>query len=536
MTFPTLRRAPARRSIPAVSSPGAVLGIVLTAYLLIIIDVSVGITALPSIRDDLGFSPETLSWVQNSYTLAFGGLLLLGARAGDILGRRRVFIAGVAVFTLASMVAGLAQTPAQLLSARVVQGMGAAVIAPATLSLLTTSFREGADRVRALSLYSATVGAGGSAGLVIGGLLTSWLSWRWGMFVNVPVGAALLVLAPRVLPETPRSDHHFDFAGAATSTLGMTALVFGFVRAAEYGWGDGATVGSFAAAVLLLAGFVASQRRAEQPITPLRLFASRERSGAYVARILMVGGVFSMFFFVTQYLQEVLHYSPLETGLAFLPQTLVLFAATRVVPRVSARVSPARLMTVGIALALVGMAWLTRLDVTTAFFPGIAVPLMLLGAGVGTAFIPLTAAGVAGVAAEDAGAASGLVNTSHQLGGSVGVAVMVTVFAGAGGDFSDRVATALDGSAISLGLALIVVSFVMHSGWRVQLRPRTLRHQPLRITMYKKNRTRPHVRPLPPRQRHRRDVQEEYVRELLASAAPRSRTRPVVLRRSASAM
>jgi EmrB/QacA subfamily drug resistance transporter len=467
MSLPLLRRASARRSPSHVPNPTIVLFVILAAYLMIVLDLSVVITALPSIQGDLGFSGESLSWVHNAYTLAFGGLLLLGARAGDVLGRRRVFLAGILLFTVASMAAGLAQSAAWLLTARVVQGIGAAIAAPSTLALLTTTFRAGEERTRALALYSAVVSAGGSAGLVLGGLLTNLISWRWGLFINVPVGATLLYLAPRHLPETPRRDHGFDLSGAATSTLGMSALVYGFVRAAEDGWADRGTLTAFASAIVLLIAFVAVERRAPQPITPLRLFASRERTGAYVARILMVGAMFSMFFFVTQYLQKVLHYDPLRAGIAFLPMTLVLFAMTRAVPRLTTTLGPRRMLIAGLAIDLVGMAWLSRLGATTGYFPGLALPLVLMGVGAGLAFVPLTAAGVAGVAEADAGAASGLVNAAHQLGGSVGVAVMVSVFAQAGGDLAHGIAAALSGSAIALALALAVVTLVMDPRRRV---------------------------------------------------------------------
>src|SRR3954468_19038983 len=343
MSFPMLRRADARR--PDTPAPGGnlVLGLILAAYLMIVLDVSVIITALPDVHTALHFSSSGLSWVQNAYALTFGGLLLLGARAGDILGRRRTFMVGIALFTTASLLAGLAQSASWLLIARAVQGVGAAMAAPSTLALLTTTFREGAERTRALAWYSAVAGGGGSAGLVLGGMLTDWVSWRWGMFINVPLGLALIALAPRHLPETARHPGRFDLADAAPSTLGMTSLVYGFVRAASDGWGDRVTVASFGAGAILLAAFVLNERRAHQPITPLRLFASRERSGAYVARILVVGGMFSMFFFLTQFLQGVLGYDPLQAGVAFLPMTAVLFAMVQVVPRLTRRLGGLRL-------------------------------------------------------------------------------------------------------------------------------------------------------------------------------------------------
>jgi len=452
----------------------AVLLIICASYLMIILDVSIVITALPKIHSALHFSSTNLSWVQNAYTLTFGGLMLLGARAGDLLGRRRTFMFGIALFTGASMLAGVAQSPAWLLGARAVQGVGAAIAAPASLSLLMVSFREGRERVRALAWYSAVAAGGGSVGLVLGGMLTDWVSWRWGLFLNVPVGAALIWAAPRFLPETERRDGSFDMAGAATSTLGMTALVYGFVRAASDGWGDSVTVASFALSAVLLIGFVFNEMRAEQPITPLRLFASRERSGAYVTRILVVSAMFAMFFFLTQFMQGARGYSPLAAGLAFLPMTIVMFAMIRVVPRLSGRIGSERLLVGGLALDLAGMAWLSRLGEGTPYFPGIAVPLVLMGVGIGLALTPLTAAGIAGVAPDDAGAASGLVNTAHQLGGALGLSILVTVFASASRSVAEQppagvspgglarlelahgVASSLTGSTILLALGLLV--------------------------------------------------------------------------------
>jgi EmrB/QacA subfamily drug resistance transporter len=443
-----------------------VLAIILACYLMIIVDISVIITALPDIHSALDFSSAGLSWVQNAYALTFGGLLLLGARAGDILGRRRVFIAGVALFTAMSLLAGLAQSPGWLLAARALQGIGAAIAAPSTLALLTVTFREGTERTRAVAWYSAVAGGGGSLGLVLGGVLTDWVSWRAGLFINVPIGLALIALAPRYLPETERKPGRFDFAGAAFSTLGMSAVVYGFVRAASSGWGDRLTVASFAAGVALVAAFVITESRAEQPITPLRLFASRERSGAYAARVLVVSGMYAMFFFLSQYFQGASGFSPLQAGAAFLPMTLLVFAMVQVVPRVAPRVGNARLLTIGLVLALAGMTWLSQLDDGTPYFPQIALPLLLLGAGMGTALTPLTSAGIAGVAPGDAGAASGLVNTAHQLGGALGISVLVTVFTAAGGDgdahaLAHGVASALTGSVVFIGLALLVVIAVI---------------------------------------------------------------------------
>jgi EmrB/QacA subfamily drug resistance transporter len=460
------------------SRPALTLAIILGSYLMVVLDVSVIITALPKIHRELHFSSTGLSWVQSAYALTFGGLLLLGARAGDILGRRRVFVAGIALFSVSSLVGGLAQSPGWLLASRAVQGVAAAIAAPSTLALLTTSFPEGEARTRAVAAYAAVAGGGGSVGLVLGGMLTDWVSWRWGLFINVPVGAALIWRAPRYLAETERRPGRFDMAGALTSTLGMTSLVYGFVRAASDGWSDGGTIASFVAAASLLASFVAIEMRATQPITPLRLFASRRRTGAYVTRILVVGAMFSMFFFLTQFLQGAREFSALQAGVAFLPMTLVMFTMVRLVPRLTARFGETRLLLVGLLIALLGMAWMSRLALGTPYFPAIAVPLVLLGVGMGIALTPLTTAGIAGVAPDDAGAASGVVNAAHQLGASLGLSVLVTVFASAGraaihhlpaglssqGEahyaLAHAVASAVTGSAalLALGLAVTIVA------------------------------------------------------------------------------
>jgi EmrB/QacA subfamily drug resistance transporter len=481
---PTLvKHAAIRKSISresgAVPNTTAVLAIILATYLMIVLDISVIIAALPKIHRALDFSPTSLSWVQSAYTLSFGGLLLLGARAGDILGRRRMLVVGIALFTAASLAGGLAPSAAWLLGARAIQGVGAAIAAPSTLALLTTTFREGQARTRAIAYYSAVAGGGGSVGLVLGGMLTDWLSWRWGLFINVPIGLAIILLAPRYLPETERRSGRFDFTGAVTSTLGMTAVVYGFVRAASDGWGDRFTVASFVGGALLLAAFALTETRAEQPITPLHLFASRQRSGAYAARVLVTGAMFSTFFFLTQFLQGVGGYSALEAGLAFLPMTAVMFTMGRTVPMLTPRLGSSRLLTGGLVIAVTGIAWLSRISEGTHYFPGIAIPLALLGIGIGLAFTPLTAAGIAGVAQGDAGAASGLLNVAQQLGGSLGLGILITVFASAtrtaaahplagasahaeaSHELAHAVGSSLTGSAILLALALAVVVVVM---------------------------------------------------------------------------
>jgi EmrB/QacA subfamily drug resistance transporter len=442
----------------------AVLAIILVSYLMIVLDISIVITGLPKIQQSLNFSHTDLSWVQNAYTLAFGGLLLLGARAGDILGRRRMFIVGLGLFTAASLAIGLAQSATWLIAARAIQGIGAAILAPSTLALLTTHFAEGPERTRALAYYAAIAGIGASLGLVLGGLVADWLSWRVGFFINVPIGMALMFAAHRILAESERRSGNFDLGGALTSTLGMTSLVYGIVRAATTGWNNAVTMAALALGVLLLVLLILNESRAEQPIMPLRLFASRERVGAYAARVLYLGGMMGFWFFTTQFLQGVLGYTPLQAGLAFLPTTIPNFASAIAVPKLTRRFGNGPVLAVGIASAVIGMLWLAQVSAESSYVFGVALPMILIGVGQGGVLGPLTIAGVAGVAPEDAGAASGLVNATHQLGGSLGLAVLVVVFASADAGIAashqilaHRIATAFGAGAIMLALALALV-------------------------------------------------------------------------------
>jgi EmrB/QacA subfamily drug resistance transporter len=436
-----------------------VLAIILTGYLLVLIDVSILMAALPSIRADLGFSDTSLSWAQNAYTLTFGGLLLLGARAGDLLGRRRSFVLGIGVFTAASLAVGLAQSPAWMIAARAVQGVGAATLAPSTLALLSTSFPEGRQRSRAMAAYGALAGIGTAAGLIIGGALTETLSWRYGFLLNVPIGLAAMVAAPRVLDETVRHAGRLDVPGALSSTFGAALLVFGIVHSADAGWGDDTTIVAVALGTVLIALFVAGQGRVAQPLMPLRLFADRGRAGAYAARFVFNGVLVSFYFFMTQYLQGVSDYTPLEAGLAFLPVTAAAFLAASVSSRLRNDVAAVA----GVAAMLVGTAWTSRVGADTAYLSGIALPMVVFGAGQGLGLSALTTGGMAGVAPRDAGAAGGLVNVAHHLGGALGLGILVTVFdaAGAAGDgphelLAHRVSAALTVAAAFLVLALLV--------------------------------------------------------------------------------
>ena len=413
---------------------GIALALVLGAQLMIILDMTVVNIALPSIARGLHFSAPSLSWVLNAYTLTFGGLLLLGGRAGDILGRRRVFIAGIALFTAASLAGGLATSAAWLLTARAVQGVGGAIASPAVLALITSSFSEGRERTRALGIYTAVAMGGGSLGLVLGGVITEWVSWRWVLFINVPIGIAVALAAPLFLTESQPQPGRFDVAGALTSTAGMTALVYGFIRAASDGWSDGVALSAFAAAIVLLGLFILNESRARQPITPLRLFADRGRAGAYVARLLLVAGMFGMFFFLTQFVQDILGFSPLRAGISFLPMTAALFAVSRLSPRLLARFPGQGLMLTGLLPVVAGMTWLSRITPGTGYLAGVLGPMLLIGAGMGLVFVPLTVASLAGVRPEDSGAASSMVNVTQQVGGSLGLAILVTAFSTASRD------------------------------------------------------------------------------------------------------
>jgi EmrB/QacA subfamily drug resistance transporter len=419
---------PARRKLLQHGHPGLVLTLILTAQLMVVLDATIVNIALQDIKTSLHFSPASLSWVVNAYTLTFGGLLLLGARAGDLLGRRRVFLSGIALFTFASLAGGFAQTSGELLTARAVQGIGGALASPSALALLMTMFPGVKERTRAIGLYTAVSIGGSAVGLIAGGMLSEWASWRWVLFVNVPIGIVLLALARPVLPETERRTGRFDLAGALTSTLGMTSLVYGFVHAATDGWSDLTTVAAFAIGVVLLAAFVVTETRAESPITPLRLFADRNRSTSYIARLLLVAGMMGMFFFLTQFLRGVLGYSDLKTGFAFVPLTAIVFIASQLSARTLVeKVGDHRLMIIGITFSMLGMLWLTQLSEHSSYVSLVG-PLLVFGLGNGLAFVPLTTAALHGVGPEDAGAASGLVNVMQQLGGSLGLAVLVTVF------------------------------------------------------------------------------------------------------------
>ncbi|TDD64979.1 MFS transporter [Actinomadura rubrisoli] len=429
---------------------------------MIALDTSIVTIALPQVRDGLGLSTGGLAWIQNSYMLAFGGLLLLGGRAGDVFGRRRTFTAGVALFTLASLIGGFATSGWFLLAARAAQGAAAAFAAPSAMALIATSF-EGRARVRALSVFSAVSGAGAAIGMIVGGALTEAGSWRWVFFVNVPVGAVLALLAPRVLAETGRRPGRFDIAGALASTAGMTALVYGLIRVGTDGWRDDRGLAAFGAAAVLLALFVWVERRARQPIMPLWLLTGRDRAPSYLSLLLVVAAMFGAFFFLTQYLQQVLGYGPLRAGAAFLPMVGLQFAAVRIVPRVLPRLGARVLIIGGAVLIGAGLLWLSRLTAGDGYAGGVLVPFMLMGAGAGMTILPLNVTILASVGPEHSGAAAGVAQAMLWSGASLGSAVMVTA-AGSAGTAPDLLrgleAAFLTGAAF-VAAALLVALLVL---------------------------------------------------------------------------
>jgi EmrB/QacA subfamily drug resistance transporter len=408
-----------------------VLVIVCLAQFMVVLDATVVNIALPSIQHGLSFSDANLQWVVNAYTLVFGGFLLLGGRAADLLGRKRLFLAGVVVFTLASLLNGLAQSSSMLIAGRALQGLGGALVSPAALSILMTSFPGNQERTKALGVWSAIVAGGAAAGLLLGGVLTDLLSWEWVFFVNVPVGVLAIAAALRFVPESRDEQAHrtFDLAGALTVTGGLMVLVYAIVKAQTFGWGSTRTLAMLAAAALLLAAFVAIERRSVAPLVRLSIFRTRTLTAANVALMLVGSGMFSMFFFASLYVQELLGYSPLKAGLAFLPVTAGIMIGAGIAQAAIRRFGPRPVPVVGLLLATFGMVWLTALPVHGSYVSDLLAGLFPMSLGMGLTFVPVTLLATAGVPAEDSGLASGLLNTSQQVGGALGLAILSTLAA-----------------------------------------------------------------------------------------------------------
>ena len=425
MSAPAISPAPPRQD--AARRPlGLALAVISAAQLMIVLDVTIVNVALPTIHTSLHFAASQLQWLLTAYSLTFGGLLLLGGRAGDLFGRRRMFLAGVALFAAASLFGGLATDEAWLIATRALQGVGAAIAAPAALSLIATTFPEGAARNKALGVYSAMSGGGSAVGLLLGGALTDLVSWRWVFFINVPIAAAILILAPRALREVPSVPGRLDLPGAVTGTGAMLSLVYGLSNTANHGWAAASTYGPLAAAAVLLIAFLAIEVRTARPLLPLRIFADRNRSGSYALALLLGTALLSTFFFLTQFLQNVLHWSPLKTGLGFLPMTVGVIATAAVTARLIDRVGARVPLLAGPVALLAGMFWLSHLTAASGYLDVIG-PLLIIAVGVGSEFVALTLNAVRGVPLAETGVASALVNTAQQIGGALGLSVLSTV-------------------------------------------------------------------------------------------------------------
>ncbi len=402
------------------------------AQLLFLLDATVVNVALPNIQRSLGFSGSGLEWVVTAYSVTFGGLLLLGGRAGDILGPRRTFVAGLVVFTVASLLAGLSPTPWWLLVCRAGQGVGSAAASPAALALIATTFPEGPPRNKALGAFAAIAGIGGPLGLVVGGVIATYLSWRWVMFINVPIGLLVLALAPWALRETERRRGRFDLPGAFTGTLGVTLLVFGFITAATDAqgvahWTDPLVLGTLGAALVFGAAFLLIERRSRDPLVPLRFFADRQRAGTYLVVVLQNAAMFGVYFFLTLYLQRVWGYTALQTAVVYVPLSLLLMGGAKVSSQVVARTGPRALILTGLAVAAAGLAWLSRIDHSGGDVTGMLMPTVVTYTGFGLVAVPITLTALAAVDKKDSGLASGLFSAARQVGGAIGLAVLGTV-------------------------------------------------------------------------------------------------------------
>ena len=399
------------------------------AQFVVVLDASIVNVALPSIGRGLHFSDKNLPWVVNAYVIAFGGFLLLGGRAADLLGRRRVFIAGLAAVAVASLAAGFAATRGELIAARAAQGLGAAFISPSALSIVTTLFTDGAERNKALGAWGAVSGAAGAVGVLLGGVLTSTLSWKWVLWVNVPVTLTALALTPGLVPES-RSEsttRHFDASGAVTITAGLSVLAYALLDASTAGWASTKTVSLLVLAVVLIAAFVVIELRSKAPLVPLRIFRLRTLTGANVVGLLLGASLFSMFFFITLYMQQVLHYSPIHAGLSYLPLALTIIVAAGLGGQLVTRLGFKPILAAGMALIAGGLLWFSHIAVHGGFLTDILGPSLLVAAGLGFGFVTSTIAAVAGVEAREQGLASGLINTSQQVGGALGLAILATI-------------------------------------------------------------------------------------------------------------
>ena len=449
------------------TNPWVVLVIICLAQFMVVLDATIVNVALPSIQKDLGLSEANLQWIINAYTLVFGGFLLLGGRAGDLLGRKRLFLIGLVIFTGASLLDGLAVSSGMLIGSRALQGLGAALISPAALSIISTTFAEGQERSKALGVWAAIAIGGSAVGLILGGVLTQSFSWPWIFFVNVPVGVVGFVLSLRLVPESKDEHAHrsYDIAGAVTVTGGLMALVYAIVKAETDGWGSATTIGFFALAAVLLVSFVVVEKRSAEPLVRLSIFRVRSLTTANLVMFLVASGLFAMFFFNTLYIQRVLGYGPLKAGLAFLPFTAGIMVSAGLASTFATRIGVRPIAAAGMVLTAGGLVWLSQLPVHGSYLTDLLPPLVLSSLGMGAVFMPLTLVATTGLEDEDQGLASGLFNTSQQIGGALGLAILSTVAAGrsahAGGSTAHALVVgfrwAFAGGAVFVAAALVTM-------------------------------------------------------------------------------
>ncbi|MGH8960673.1 MAG: MFS transporter [Jatrophihabitantaceae bacterium] len=417
--------------------PALILLIIAGAQLMVVLDSTIVNIALPSMGEYFDKSQTDMTWALNAYSLAFGGLLLLGGRAGDILGRRRMFIVGLTLFTTGSFLAGIAPNFQLLLAGRVIQGLGGAIAAPTALSLITTEFEEGKERTRAIAVYAAVSGAGAALGLLLGGVLTNYFSWRWVLFVNIPIGVVLISGAFMYLHQTERLKGKFDLLGGLLSVAGMTSLVYGFIHVAHSGWSDPQSILVFAVAIVLLVGFVLFEAFvASEPMMPMRIFEERNRAGTYLVMLVIGAGMFGMFYFITFFTQGVREYSALKTGFAFLPVALVIGVVSQVVAKLLPKFGPKPIITVGTVIVTLSMLWLSRVSVHSSYAGTLLPGMLILAVAMGCLFVPLTVTAVSKIEHTDAGLASALLNVGQQVGGAIGLSVLATIFQSSANNYS----------------------------------------------------------------------------------------------------
>jgi EmrB/QacA subfamily drug resistance transporter len=473
MTFSTISRPSERR--------WAALALIITAQFMVILDVAIVNVALPSIQTDLHFSQAGLQWVISAYAILFGGVLLLGGRLADLLGRRRLFVAGLALFAISSLLCGIAWSAGSLVAFRALQGLGGALLAPAALSLLMTTFREGRERNLALGIYGAASGSGAAAGVLLGGVLTSYLSWSWIFFVNVPVGLIAIALTPWLLRESRAElDHrHFDVAGATTVTAGLMLLVYAMTRATTDGWGSPSTLGLVGTSAALIAAFVAIELRSKAALLPPRIFRVRQLVAANATMAIVGAVAFSEFFVLTLYLQDVLHYSPMQSGVAFTAFALTVVVISNVAQWIVGRAGVRATLTAGLLSSTASVALLTRLPLHGRYFWDLFPAFVLGGAGMALSFVPVTIASLTGVQASDAGIASGLVNTSRQIGGAIGLAAVSAIAASSSSSYLHAHSAVAPGAALDHGiqtslyaLTALLVAGVLIAALLVRPQPR----------------------------------------------------------------